>query len=461
MSAFDFDKLIKLVMIMAMSSCAVQARQSPGVLHPLTLKVRQSSSSVITAEYRLSKSAAGLHFARELGGYRKEAWRPADSAFQWTREGNGERIERHDGRPFNRVTLTIPVDYRALPKSYAPFSPFSEGSTLIHSGQFHACIGVPCEGTDALPISIEAKSKTVGLEGRRTRNRDRFVSRGEGTSVFVGTLEPIEADGFVAIIDPGLPAGTREHLDRSLPQSIQFFDAIYGSLSFKPDLYVSIDESPEAAGHVSSQGGTLPNQIFMHFDGENAGERLTSGEPYWLDWFFAHEAAHLFQQDKIGKLAGDDQTAWLHEGGADAMAALAMVGRGEADRSYVQKREREAEAACAGGLAKSPLNRATADGNFDVHYKCGLLIWLALDQDLRRAGRDGLNDLNRVFFSRVKGGQPWTEKVFLESAQALGASGSLLSKVAKLSKGGYGDAAREVDDLGVLARQSLMAKAAG
>lgn len=293
-----------LAMTIALFSCV--SRTSPFIPSqaPVTLDLTLSSNDHLNAEYLLATPTRGLHFAQELGGYRAEAWQPSSSVFQWVTEGEGERIERRDGRPFDRVTFVIPVDYRDLPKSYAPFSPFSEGSTLIHSGQFHTCLTTPCDGTSALPIAIKAAGMVIGVEGRRTNNSENFVSDEEGTNIFVGRLTPIDADGFIAIIDPGLPTDMRQHLDRSLPQSIRFFSMIYGPLSFTPELYVSIDNEPEARGRISTQGGTLPNQIFIHFDGENAQERLAAQAPYRLDWFFAHEAAHLFQQDKIGTLAG-------------------------------------------------------------------------------------------------------------------------------------------------------------
>jgi len=421
----------------------------------VTLNLEVEANRQLAVRYRSREPTLALHFSQELGGYRAEVWQPAQTGFRWVTEGDGERVERIDGKPFDRLSFTVPIDYRALPKSYGPFSPFSDGSTLIHSGQFHTCLRARCEGTAPLPTTIEAPGSTIGVEGRRLQYRASFVSREEGTNIFVGKLEPIETDGFIAVIDPGLPSELRAHLDRSLPQSMEFYAAIYGPLSFKPELYVSIDDRPERNGHFSTQGGTLPNQVFMHFDGENARERLATQNNLWLDWFFAHEAALLFQQDKVGSLASDDVAAWIHEGGADAMAALALVGRGSAERSYVVNREREAEAACGKGLTDAPLDRATAEDNFDLHYQCGLVIWLALDQDLRRSGRDGLNSLNQFFFAAVRAGETWSEATFLKVARQHGVSQSLIAQIISLSRGDYADATMAIEEVGRLARQSL------
>lgn len=440
----------------ALAGCAHNSAPPAAALSPpLSLALSQSAPGQITAAYSVQGTTRALHFEQELGGYRAQLWQPTDSNFRWVKEGDGERIERSDGQPFDRVTFTLPIDYRALPKSYAPFSPFSEGSALIHSGQFHACLAAPCDQPGPLPISVTAKDRIVGVNGRRTPGQARFVSRDAGTNVFVGSLEPITTDAFVAIIDPGLPDSLRQHLDRSLPQAMAHFAAIHGALSFTPELYVSIDDTPEPNGRISTQGGTLPNQIFMHFDGENARERASAGSPFWLDWFFAHEAAHLFQQDRAGGRADSEQEPWLHEGGADAMAALAVAGRGDAERAYAQTRLREAEAACGQGLAAAPLTRASADGNFDLHYQCGMVIWLALDQDLRRSGVDGIDRLSVAFFAKVRGGQTWSEATLLATARELGASDDLLQRISAVTSGRTEDPAMAVGAIGALARRSL------
>ncbi|MBX7483038.1 hypothetical protein [Qipengyuania qiaonensis] len=447
--------IVLLPLSVALASCVAPIGEQ-NQSKPLTLELTRLPDQQIAAAYRIAEPIQALHFPSELGGYRVESWRPKGDDLRWVIEGDGERVERVDGRPFEAVTFIIPIDYRELPKSYAPFSPFSEGSTLIHSGQFQACLAAPCEDPVPLPIAIEAKGATIGLEGRRTLIRDQFVSQDDGTNIFVGTLEPVEADGFVAVIDPGLPPDLRRNLDRSLPQAMEYFASVYGFLSFTPELYVSIDDEPEKHGKISTQGGTLPNQVFMHFDGENARERLATEDPLWLEWFFAHEAAHLFQQDKAGGKAGDDVAAWIHEGGADAMAALAMKRRGMTERSYAQKRLEEAQTACALGLATSPLNKATAEGKFDLHYQCGLVIWLALDHDLRRNGDAdaGLHDLNRAFFTAVRNGQPWNEPIFLQTAGQEGVSQWLLTHITRLNDVRYATSA--VAELGQLAKMSLL-----
>jgi hypothetical protein len=129
------------------------------------------------------------------------------------------------------------------------------------------------------------------------------------------------------------------------------------------------------------------------------------------------------------------------------MAALRLIERGDKERAYVMQRMREAEASCGKGLAAMPLDRASESGNFDLHYQCGLLIWLALDGEIRRNGKDGLDALNRAFFARVRGGAAWDQRSLLSAARDLGASVTLIGRIERLNDGGYEDASAEIASL--------------
>ena len=427
----------------------------PDQSQPVVLTITVQAEKVVTARYELQKAVPALHYERELGGYRAETWAAVDPTFRWVVEGEGERLERSDGQPFDVVEISMPIDYRSLPKSYAPFSPFSQDGFLLHSGQFHVCLTGPCEEPSALAVTIQAQGETIGVYGQRFTAETEFVSRDSGTNVFVGGLLPVDADGFVAIIDPGLPASVRTHLGRSLPQAMRYFEEVYGALSAKPELYVSIDSRPARRGRNSTQGGTLPNQIFMHLDGEGAQQRVSDEQPFWLDWFFAHEAAHLFQRNGAGLQAFDDKAAWIHEGGADAMAAVALAGRGDSEQTYVVGRLQEAHSACEEGLVETTLDRASAEGRFDLHYQCGLLIWLALDEILHSAGEDGLHSLNKLFFERVRADQVWSTEVFLRTAGELGVGSARLGTIRELSNGEYDNPSMRLKAVARLAELSL------
>lgn len=352
---------------------------------------------------RVPRPVTALHFATELNGYRARDWTIAGGAFRWIAEGDGERLERRDGRPFTQVAFTVAQRYRSLIKSYGPFSPFSDGGLLVYSGHFHACTTLPCTAQKAVSMTIAAPGRTIRTGQSVGRETLRYVSHGEGTNVYIGTRAPQVENGMSAIIDPALPERLRAELARGLPASMAHFTGRYGPLSIQPELFVSIDSRGRGDGQESTQGGTLPRQIFMHFDGAQARQRAEQGEPGWLDWFFAHEVAHMFQRDRTGDRIGDDRAAWMHEGGADAMAALALLERGQG--AYVARRVEAANAQCRAGLAKGPLTSATQRGDFEVHYGCGLIAALAVAHDLRARGA-GLDDFNRRWFAALARAHP-------------------------------------------------------
>ncbi|MDM7955171.1 hypothetical protein [Blastomonas sp.] len=418
---------------------------------PVSLHITRSpdatSDRPIRAEYRLARPARALHFAPQLDGYRAMDWQPETAGFRWVREEDGERIERTDGKPFADLAFNIPVQYRSLEKSYAPFSPFSDGGLLLYSGHFQTCPSLPCKGTEPLAISIAAPGATIGVGGKRTANSATFISREEGTNVYIGTAEPVTTSGFLAIVDPELQPALRDHLLQSLPQSMRELAAIYGQLAITPELYVSLDPQPPSGTSLSSQGGTLPGQVFIHLYGDGWRKPIVPGDVLWLDWFFAHEAAHFFQRAGTNDVIGPDSEAWTHEGGADAMAALVMRGRSDTERAYVIRRIAEARKVCAAGLSQVPLNMATRAGKFDLHYQCGMLIALAIDADVRRGsgGAKGLHDVNRSFFATVRAGTAWSGTSFLATARRTGLSAPTLAAITAMTRQKLTDPARQID----------------
>jgi hypothetical protein len=414
---------------------------------PLSLQLTRLSDSAVRAEYRLARPASALHFTPRLDGYRASDWQPLAPGFRWVREEDGERIERIDGKRFARLGFDIPVRYPSLDKSYASFSPFSDGGMLVYSGHYQACPALPCQGTEPLAVTIAAPGAMIGVGGKRTSGTATFVTREEGTNIYIGNAEPVTTAGFLAIVDPSLQPDLRGHLLESLPQSMRDFATIYGELKTTPELYVSLDPQPRSGTGLSSQGGTLPGQVFIHLYGDDWRKPVVLRQVLWLDWFFAHEAAHFFQRAGTGDIIGPDSQAWIHEGGADAMAALVMRGRSEALSRYVDTRIAEARSICAEGLSGVALNMATRAGKFDLHYHCGLLIGLAIDADVRRgsAGARSLHDVNRRFFATVRAGTPWTGASFLEAARRTGLSAPTQAAIATITGQKLDDPARQID----------------
>ena len=178
-------------------------------------------------------------------------------------------------------------------------------------------------------------------------------------------------------------------------------------------LYASRDADHPGGGY-GYQGGTLPGQVFMHFYGRHEA----FGTPAFaarVDWFFAHEAAHLYQRFESLADPGD---SWIHEGGADALAAVALQSLEVIDREAVQARLQQSLDACAKGIAQHSLKQAHAQGSFDAYYSCGFVLQMAVDAAARRAsdGACGLACVWREFHAQVAAGKPWDTDTFIAVA---------------------------------------------
>lgn len=442
--------LAALTLAISSSSASVSAKAgtaSATRTPPVSLQITRSSDNTVRAEYRLARPTIALHFAPHLDGYRARDWKTPPGEFRWVREGDDERIERTDGKPFSRLSFDIPVRYSALEKAYAPFSPFSDGGMLVYSGHFQTCPALPCKGTEPLAVTVTAQGEMIGVNGQRSADTASFVSREEGTYLYIGNAQPAATAGFLAIVDPALQPALRDHLLESLPQSMREFAAIYGDLTITPELYVSLDPQPPARSGLSRQGGTLPRQVFIHLYGDDWRKPIMLGDVVWLDWFFAHEAAHFFQRAGTNDVIGPDSEGWIHEGGAEALAALVMQSRGDAERAYVGQRIVQARKVCSDGLASVALSNASRAGKFDLHYQCGMLIGLAIDADIRRgsAGARSLHDVNRRFFATVRAGTKWSGTSFLAAARRTGLSPPTLAAISAITSQKLTDPARQID----------------
>lgn len=360
--------------------------------------------------YTLPAPARELRFVRvDAKGRRAASWAAVDPALAIALEDGEEVVRRTDGAAFDRAAFRMAPRYVELEKDYAPFAPFGDGGMLVHTGRFHACAGA-CTGGETFPVSLQPPEGAHAIVHGQVVDRVRFEDRDNGTNLYVGRALPVATPDVVAVVDAAFPADTRARLESLLPRLMAFYGKELGALPSRPMLFASRDEDHPGGGY-GYQGGTLPGQVFMHFYGRNAAF-ATPEFATRVDWFFAHEAAHLYQQFSALEDPGD---SWIHEGGADALAAVALQSLGVIDAGAVDARVSQSVDACAKGIAARPLQRAHADGAFDAYYSCGFVMQMAVDAAARRAsdGACGLACVWRGFQAEVAAGQPWTGDTFI------------------------------------------------
>jgi len=408
---------LRFILGFATACLLLLSARSASAASPPRITITAPAEGDWTIEYQFDRPTTELHFARSPDASRAVDW-IAPQPFLIAKDGEDEVIRRRDGASFAAVRIAVPPLYRVLPSDYAPFSPFSDGGLLFHSGRFFACPSKCAANASWSMRLIAPPEKDILLDGVRRHGIAAWGDSGEGRNVYVGRATPVETPDLVAIFDAGLPADIRNRLAAHLPAFMRYFAAHLGKLPGRPMLFASYD--PAYKGGYGRQGGTLQGQVFTHFYGSKWPELMRKPDfPDELLWFFAHEAGHLYQRQIF---TAGNEGAWIHEGGAEASAAIAMRALYPAAAPYVARRIEQARGDCERHRGGRSLHAALRADAYDAAYSCGLLINLEIDASIRKAdpSGDGLFAAWRDYIKRAGKGGEGQEDMFLASVAAIG-----------------------------------------
>jgi hypothetical protein len=339
-------------------------------------------------QYQLEQPVHQLVFIRNPDLSRASRWQPLDSGFLISHNANNdELIRRHDGAEFTTVSFALTADYVALGKDYAPFSPFTDGGMAWFTGRFKVC-PEHCGHSGELRYAFTQQAladdfiRTASSSGQQQLSW--LEGADDGQVIYVGPQQANSA-WLDSIIDPGLPYALRTSLHYDMPQLLEFFNQRLGHLPRAPMILASYSSTDD--GRYGNQGGVIGNQLFVHWYGHSMFERMQEAN-FIHDtlWFFAHEVGHLYQANGF-----DNDDAWIHEGAAEFKAYYYLQAQGRSD-DYVLQRQQQATDECA----------STPSGQFQRFYSCGLLIALAMDDQLRQYGHDGLFALWRAYTENLQ-----------------------------------------------------------
>lgn len=370
-----------------------------------------ASKDTWLATYATHAPVSELVFMRQPDDSRTKDWKPAPGV-EIIRTAKVERLHRIDGQAFSTAAVSVPAAYRDLPMDYAPFSPFGDGGMLAYTGRFFACAS-ECPDDATFALTLSAPNQTILVDGARHNDKAAWTDTTEGRSVYVGETAPVDTPDFLAVIDTALPDTIRTQLAAQLPAFMHYFAGHMGALPERPMLFASYDIRDQ--GGWGRQGGTLTGQVFVHFYGAAWPQEMAKpGFAGDLAWHFAHEAGHLFQNQIY---VGDDDASWIHEGGAEAFAAIAMRAQGQ--RAEADAHIAASAITCHDKLAGRSIRAALTAGEYEVAYACGLQINLGLDAELRRVAptSDGLFSVWREYRARVADRSPTTEDFYAAIAR--------------------------------------------
>jgi len=299
------------LLALMIASCAQKPSDEPELRNSalpvhVTTALTFETDSLLTVTYTTNDPVKKLEFARVPDNQRLSRWSPAQDEFEISHANGIDYIQHVNAKPFTKASFTVPMTYTVLPKDYAPFMPYSDGGVLLHSGRFQVCPET-CEPENSnikYPMQVAAKGYGhIILNGYVLTDEVAWTDKRDGTMVYIGTAKLIKTDHVIAIIDPAIPDDIQVMLNGLFPNIMDYFAEHLGFLQSKPMLFAALDRYTKPDGNpnsnsFSSQGGTLPGQVFMHLEGDGWLEPLEVRGEYTgenLVWFFAHEAGHLFQ----------------------------------------------------------------------------------------------------------------------------------------------------------------------
>lgn len=407
------------------------------------IAIEKSNYGQWTVSYKLHRPASRLSFIRNPDDSRTKRWHSETSEFEIVSIGNHEYIVRTDGKDFTEVSMRLTPTYTHLPKDYAPFSPYSEHGVLIHTGRFFACIDECSDNVNEWFFTLKVpENEHMIVNGKVLKDATSWKDSNNGMNIYVGSQKPVETQNVISAIDNGLPESMKRSLDSVIPELMNYYESRLGKMGgAKPTLFASYANT---SGH-STQGGTLPNQIFMHWDLNNLHDKVND-DAFLNDtvWFFAHEVAHLYQRADNKSISAKKSESWLHEGHAEWLAASALLEVFPDKNEYVANKVNKLKTECSRGLTEFSLVEVADKGRIDLHYSCGLLIHQAIDLELEKSGKrdiyllwvyfresvgKGNEEASDVFLSLT---ETWTSKAFVKNIEQV-LEGKLASPEESLS----------------------------
>lgn len=219
------------------------------------------------------------------------------------------------------------------------------------------------------------------------------------------------SSGVLTLIDQGLPSEIHHSLDNDIPKLMEYFEKELGKLRNEqtPTLFASYSNRPG----TSSQGGVLPNQIFMHWDFHDLEKKVKKQE--FLNetlFYFAHEVAHFFQTTIA---SANNHEAWVHEGSADYFALNALSELYPDAASFLKTKQLESKNRCEASLNNHALSEASAKRDFKAHYHCGLLIHQRIAKEIALTDEHtSLSELWQAYRQQVQSGKTAGQETFLD-----------------------------------------------
>ena len=362
----------------------VQGASAEDSSPPVTIDIVESDAGEWTVTYNFVEPQRALVLSQAPVVYRE--WQPLNDGVSMWRIGKMEGFVFDE--PGTSATFRFTPHTGNLPAAYTPFLPFSDGSFGVLTGQFRVkplddldeAASFDGTGQDWAEPVLES---SVSL--RSPRRDGVYIDQPsglDGTYVYIGSSEPIEGANFAGYVDDGLPTWLAESFDSDLGVIFSELAGGWGIELAERARILMVFRGYETDG-LTLGGGAIGRLLSLEMGGADLREPIPEIRTY-VRWFLAHEAAHIFQQERgnIRALFAGEGGAWVHEGSANTFSHNIGAKLADDPETFLFEVYGEAYRDCLSHLEDAPLSRASEMQNFRASYACGDLIALATDAAL-------------------------------------------------------------------------------
>ncbi len=338
------------------------------------------------ATWQFDTPVRALRFERPAQGFRSRTFEVLTPRFRFDRDGEFE-VLRSDGTSAREVRVRFPEFDEQLSREYEFFRRFTDGGVAMYTGHL---VARPADDAGERAFVrrfrfIPPSGAAVIVDGERRDGPVEWIdATGRGTYVYFGSAVPVASEDVIAIVDPGLPQWIARRTRDALPRLFALYrERLDAAPPARP--FVLFDYDPGTSAGYEYGGGILPGVIQLGVQG-TAWDTESSSATIELLHFLAHEAAHVWNGE-IAHYPGSED-AWMHEGGADALAERALMEMQLIDEARFLDYQTAALNDCRSGLVATSLRASTREGRPQLVYACGNIIALLTEAVLRPHGAD-------------------------------------------------------------------------
>lgn len=363
---------VAMVLLVVVCALAAVAFDGAGARRAgATVSITQIQSGGVSVRYDLDRAVRKLTFRSIDGKYRARRWAFASPDFVIRIGDRLDHIERRDGDAFKSVALTAQPNLVRIQKNYRPLAAYGDGGVLAFTGHFWPVIDEDRRMDAVFSFAPAPGAQIVAFGKRVDALREWRSPMAHPAFVYLGPLEPVESPAVMALIDPAAPLWIREEFASLTPAAFELLSQLFAfDLDTKPNVFLAAPLGGNA-GRLSYSGDALPGQLQITLEGGGWQERSARAVSIFRRATI-HEAVHLWQA--AARPSAREESPWIHEGAADAIAAEAMVMLGFWDGDDYEAHLRQTRSDCAAKLREGSLASAGARRDYRALYTCGHVI---------------------------------------------------------------------------------------